>query len=167
MPFYIGNAQCSICKGHGFEPCPVCIGYQAGLPAPAPHEGPGSLDNLDEHLSTARWLRSFPDSRAQRICRWAVLRQNTSQLSADACCHHGRRQWCRAGLCGEGESKRLRQKTSNEVFDLQKQIPNTSTAGWRSHKLEAGPEVAEQQHWEACGGQCGVGEACQALLHPA
>ena len=69
VPFYIGNAQCSVCKGHGFEPCPVCIGYEADLPAPAPQEGPGSWDKLDTHLSTPQWLRSFPDSRAQSFQR--------------------------------------------------------------------------------------------------
>ena len=102
VPFYIGNAQCSVCKGHGFEPCPVCIGYQADLPAPAPHGGPRSSEKLGNHLSIPRWLRSFPDSRAKRTRRWAVLCQDTTQPIADAC---WRRQWCRARLRGESESR--------------------------------------------------------------
>ena len=65
-------------------------------------------------------------------------------------------------------SVQLQQETGYEVCDLQAPILDTSTAGGRLHKVEAGPTVAEgQQHREACGGQCRVGGACQAVLHPA
>ncbi len=64
VPFYIGNAQCSTCKGMGFEPCSVCIGYQAELPPPDPCNGPASRDPSDSRVTTRRWLQSFPDSRS-------------------------------------------------------------------------------------------------------
>ncbi|CAL5218629.1 g330 [Coccomyxa viridis] len=77
VPFYIGNAQCSACKGLGFEPCSVCMGYQAELPPPDPCNGPASRDSSDSLVTTSRWLQSFPDSRklgrARRVQKEGLL----------------------------------------------------------------------------------------------
>lgn len=78
VPYYIGAAQCSSCKGHGFQPCPVCVGYEAELPPPDPANGPASQDSLDTLVSTMRWLRCFPDSRSKRARRCAVWLQRRS-----------------------------------------------------------------------------------------
>lgn len=75
------------------------------------------------------------------------------------------------GCIACGGNKQLQQKTgsttNSKVIDLQAPTLETSPAGGQAHTVSAGPEVAEWQHWEACGGQCSVGEACQAVLHPA
>ena len=73
MPFYVGNAQCSSCKGLGFEPCSACVGYEADLPPPDPCNGPASRDISDSLLTTRRWLNSFPDSpRTGKARRYAT-----------------------------------------------------------------------------------------------
>lgn len=63
MPFYIGNARCPKCSGHGFYPCAMCVGYRLHMPEPDPVHGPQPLDQLDVQMGTMRWLRQFPDSR--------------------------------------------------------------------------------------------------------
>ena len=73
VPFYVGNAQCSSCKGLGFEPCSFCVGYEADLPPPDPCYGPASHDPSDCLVTTRRWLKSFPDSHSNgRIRRYAI-----------------------------------------------------------------------------------------------
>lgn len=78
MQYYIGNSQCKACRGLGFEPCPLCVGYEAKLTPSNPCEGPASLDDLDPLISTMRWLRGFPDSRARKARRCAISAMSKS-----------------------------------------------------------------------------------------
>ena len=63
MPFYVGNARCPTCRGHGVYPCPMCVGYRLSMPPPDPVNGPQPVEDADVLVSTKRWLRAFPDSR--------------------------------------------------------------------------------------------------------
>ena len=87
VQYYIGNAQCKACRGLGFEPCPICVGYEAKLTPPNPSEGPASLDDLDRRISTMRWLRGFPDSRARKARRYATSAvSKSSHPISQSCC---------------------------------------------------------------------------------
>ena len=94
VPFYIGNAQCSACKGLGFEPCPVCMGYQAELRPPDPCNGPASRDSSDLLVNTRRWLQSFPDSRRDGRARRQVTAMPVLQRSGTTYTTMQRREAC-------------------------------------------------------------------------
>ena len=63
VPFYIGNARCSRCGGHGFTPCPLCVGFALRMPRPDPVAGPRPTEDMDVLTDSISWLKQFPDSR--------------------------------------------------------------------------------------------------------
>lgn len=112
VPFYIGNAQCSACKGLGFEPCSVCMGYQAELPPPDPCNGPASRDSSDSLVTTSRWLQSFPDSRKLgRARRQVTLKPFLRRLIYRHIC-----LWNMSGLLLPCKAFRLRTSNSLAYF---------------------------------------------------
>ncbi|BDA44138.1 hypothetical protein COCOBI_05-3220 [Coccomyxa sp. Obi] len=79
VPFYIGNARCSKCGGHGFNPCPCCVGFALRMPRPDPVAGPHPTEDMDVLTDSMSWLKQFPDSRM--IAR---KRANSSRSGATA-----------------------------------------------------------------------------------
>jgi hypothetical protein len=81
VPFYVGNARCSRCGGHGFSPCPLCVGYVLRMPSPDPVAGPEPMEGSDVLINSISWLKQFPDSRictkAQRSRRGEVTAKHT------------------------------------------------------------------------------------------
>lgn len=84
MPFYIGNARCAKCSGHGFYPCAMCVGYRLHMPEPDRVHGPQPLDELDVAVGTMRWLRQFPDSRQRTNTAEALAPPNGGTGSSTA-----------------------------------------------------------------------------------